>query len=212
MNQECWKAHPLLALVDAARLEQLCAQRHIRQAHFAKDMVLHQAGDYCHALELVMSGRLCALAASENGGQSRLFSFDAGGIIGANLLLSGHGEYPFTIQALSDCIILQMDKAAVLDCLHEYDFTLRFIQSVSQNSHGMNRRVVMLTRHTLRENLLEYLRSLAVEQRCNQVTLPISKKQLAEELGVQRPSLFRELKRLEDEGVLEVQNRSIRLR
>ena len=41
------------------------------------------------------------------------------------------------------------------------------------------------------------------------IILPISKKQLADHFGVQRPSLFRELKRMKDEGLIEIDNRNI---
>ncbi|MDD4690459.1 MAG: helix-turn-helix domain-containing protein, partial [Eubacteriales bacterium] len=43
------------------------------------------------------------------------------------------------------------------------------------------------------------------------ILLPISKKQLADYLGVQRPSLFRELKKLQDERIIEIDNRVITL-
>jgi len=39
--------------------------------------------------------------------------------------------------------------------------------------------------------------------------LPITKKQLADYFGVQRPSLFRELKRMKDEGLIEIANKKI---
>lgn len=39
----------------------------------------------------------------------------------------------------------------------------------------------------------------------------MSKKQLADYLGVQRPSLFRELKKMQDEGLIFVLNKEIQL-
>ena len=36
-------------------------------------------------------------------------------------------------------------------------------------------------------------------------------KELADYLGVQRPSLFRELKKMKDEGIIEISKRTIRL-
>lgn len=75
----------------------------------------------------------------------------------------------------------------------------------------MNQKIRMGLHKTLRENLMEYLSNQAILQRSDTVILPISKKQLADYLGVQRPSLFRELKRLNDEGTIAVMKRSIRL-
>ena len=39
----------------------------------------------------------------------------------------------------------------------------------------------------------------------------IPKKELADYMGVQRPSLFRELKKLKDEGIIVIDNRTIQL-
>jgi CRP-like cAMP-binding protein len=69
----------------------------------------------------------------------------------------------------------------------------------------------MLTQKTLRGNIMEYLHQQSVFQHSTTITLPISKKELADYLGVQRPSLFRELKKLSDENVIRIQNRSVTL-
>ena len=69
----------------------------------------------------------------------------------------------------------------------------------------------MVAQKTLRENLLEYFRQQSILQGSNTIVLPISKKQLADYLGVQRPSLFRELKNLKDEGIIDVSNRTIQI-
>jgi CRP-like cAMP-binding protein len=58
---------------------------------------------------------------------------------------------------------------------------------------------------------LGYLRSLSTEQNSHTITLPISKKQLADYFGVQRPSLFRELKKMKEEGLINIDNKTITL-
>jgi CRP-like cAMP-binding protein len=46
------------------------------------------------------------------------------------------------------------------------------------------------------------LRQQSVIQGTSRITLPIIKRELADYLGVQRPSLFRELKKMKDEGMV----------
>ncbi len=75
----------------------------------------------------------------------------------------------------------------------------------------MNRKIAMLMQKTLRENLMDYLTQQAGVQGSVDVRLPISKKELVDCLGVQRPSLFRELKKMKDEGLIDVSNRIIRI-
>ena len=86
---------------------------------------------------------------------------------------------------------------------------MRYIKSLSQNSQGMNHKIAMFTQKSLRDNILDYLTVQTVQQQSDTITLPITKKQLADYLGVQRPSLFREMKRLTDEGIITINNRRI---
>ena len=70
----------------------------------------------------------------------------------------------------------------------------------------------MFTQRTLRENIMNYLKQQTIIQKSSVILLPISKRQLADYLGVQRPSLFRELKKLKEEGIIEINNRTIAIK
>ncbi len=44
------------------------------------------------------------------------------------------------------------------------------------------------------------------------IKLPVSKKELAEKFGVERPSLQRELRKMKDDGLIDYDSKSIELR
>ena len=136
-------------------------------------------------------------------------SFVKNDILGANLLFNKSTSYPLNIYCLTDCELVRIAREAVLELLHDYNFVMQYIRSLSQNSQGMNQKITMLTQRNLRGNIMEYLRQQLVLQQSPTVILPISKKQLADYLGVQRPSLFRELKKLCDENIIKIQNREV---
>ena len=138
-----------------------------------------------------------------------MFEFSQGSVIGANLLFGENHSYPLNIYCLTDCQIIHMDINAVLEFLHDYNFTLHYIKSISQNSQGINQKIAMFTQRTLRENIMYYFKQQAIIQKSSVILLPMSKRQLADYLGVQRPSLFRELKKLKEEGIIEIDNRTI---
>ena len=56
---------------------------------------------------------------------------------------------------------------------------------------------------------MDYFKQQTIIQKSSVILLPMSKRQLADYLGVQRPSLFRELKKLKEEGIIEIDNRTI---
>lgn len=133
-------------------------------------------------------------------------------MIGANLLFGENHSYPLNIYCLTDCQIVHININAVLGLLHDYNFTLHYIKSISQNSQGINQKIAMFTQRTLRENIMNYLKQQTIIQKSSVILLPISKRQLADYLGVQRPSLFRELKKLKEEGIIEINNRTIAIK
>ncbi|MDO5041203.1 MAG: Crp/Fnr family transcriptional regulator [Peptoniphilus sp.] len=202
---------PLFNSVKEEQLISLITKNEIYLKNYKNGVTLYNQKEYCTTFDVILSGNLAAYSLSENGSSMNLFEFLQGQILGANLLFNPKGVYPFNIYCMADAEVLHVTKKAVEILLHDFDFTLDFIEMLSINSSRLNHKITMVTQGTLRENLLEYLRQESLLQNSNPLTLPISKKQLADYLGVQRPSLFRELKKLKEEGLIEVNNREIHL-
>ena len=202
---------PMFYDIDKHVLNALIEKRLIYTYSYSKGKTVYNQHDPCDTLDIVLSGSLIAYALSQGGSATTMFEFRKGSTLGVNLLLAESNAYPLNIYCLTDCEIVHVAREAVLELLHDYHFVMRFIQSLSQNSQGMNQKINMLTQKTLRENILDYLNKQSILQKSQTIILPISKKQLADYLGVQRPSLFRELKKLCDESILVIQNRKIKL-
>lgn len=202
---------PLLKDVDATTLNRCLDSCDIFSKRYSKGAVAHHQHDACTALDIVMSGNLAAYALAENGSEMTLFEFAENSVIGANLLFGENHAYPLNIYAVSDCELLCMTRRAVGEFLHDHGFVMQFVKSLSMNSQGMNRKITMIMHKTLRENILDYLQHLSFMQNTTTITLPISKRELADYFGVQRPSLFRELKRLSEEGMITFKNRTVTL-
>lgn len=201
----------LLSLIEDEILNTLINKNQIKLNHYNKGIIVYEQKEKCSGMDFVLTGNFIAYSLAPNGSETVVFEFEKGDIIGANLLFSEKNRYPLNIYSTSESTSLYISKSAILQLLKDYNFTLHFIKSISQNSVGMNHKIAMYTNKTLRENLVDYLLSLSRSQNSKEITLPISKKQLADYFGVQRPSLFRELKKMKDEGLLEVNNRNIRL-
>lgn len=202
---------PLLSKVDTTVLDRCLAENQVLVRQYSKGVTVHHQHDACTALDVVLSGNLVAYSLSENGVAITMFKFKKNSIIGANLLFGDNNTYPLNIYSVTACDLLHLSRKAVMEFLHDYHFVMQYIKSLSMNSQGMNRKITMLTQKTLRENIMDYLKQQSIIQGSSKIVLPFSKKELADYLGVQRPSLFRELKKLKDEGIIEIDNRTIHL-
>lgn len=176
-----------------------------------KGATLYEQKAWCTSLDFVMEGTLQAYHLHENGQIMQLFQFKKNQSIGANLLFGTQHQYPLTIYCDEDATILSLPKDVVYECLQDFTFSMHFIELLSMNSQGMNHKLSMFTQKTLRENILDYLHLCAVKQNSKQIQLEVTKKELADLLGVQRYSLFRELKKLKEEQCIEINNRTITL-
>lgn len=183
----------------------------IEQKSFHKGATVHEQYKPCSGIDIVLDGKLAAYTLSPNGSETIVFEFEREDIIGANLLFGNQNQYPMNIYCVADCTMVHIGKETISELLKNYDFAMDFIHSISMNSQGMNHKIAMYTQKSLRENIIGYLQALAKEQASSAVVLPISKKQLADYFGVQRPSLFRELKKMKDEGLIEVYNKRIEI-
>lgn len=179
--------------------------------NYSKNQTVYHKGDGCGGIDIIRKGGMAAYTLASNGSKITVFEFSKGRVIGANLLFGNENSYPMNIYCTEDCELVHIVKEDVEKLLHDYYFTLYFIKTISLNSQGMHQKMAMYTQKSLRENLMEYLKMLSREQKSSTVRLPMSKKQLADYLGVQRPSLFRELKKMKEEQIIEVDNRKVHL-
>jgi CRP-like cAMP-binding protein len=192
-------------------IELLVSQGQIKIIKYSKGETLYIQGSLCSSLDIVVTGSLTAYSLTESGSSTIMFEFKKDSIIGANLLFATNNIYPLNIYCSSECRLIHIEKPAVEILLHNYDFVMSYVKSLSQNSLGLNHKIAMFSRKTLRQNIYEYLLQQSIVQHSQTVYLPFSKKEFADYLGVQRPSLFRELKKMQFDGIISIDNRKIKI-
>lgn len=181
----------------------------LQELHYKKNTIIHFQDDSCECIEIILKGKLTTNFLAANGQEMTVFDLGKNNVVGANLIFSQNNHYPMNITCLEDVTLIKLTKNKLEYALHNYEFSLEFIKSISHNSLGMNQKIKMYKSGSLKENILGYFNELAKAQKSQTINLPVTKAQLAHHLGVQRPSLFRELKKLKDEGYLDYENRKI---
>ena len=68
-----------------------------------------------------------------------------------------------------------------------------------------------MSRRTTREKLTAYFSMLAAKNKSLYFTLPFSQTSLADYICVDRSAMVRELKRMSDEGMIEIERRNVKL-
>lgn len=171
-----------------------------------RSCILALEGDDCNSIGIVLEGNVEIQKHYPNGKVVSLSSLSEGKIFGEALVFSSHNKYPATIVTMRNSRILYISKDDIIYMCSENPTVLKnFMSLLSMKILNLNKKVTELSLETLRQKIIFYLLQQYKEQKTLKIILPISKKNLAEYLGVQRPSLSREFINMKNEGLISVE-------
>lgn len=118
--------------------------------------------------------------------------------------------YPSTIAACENSHIFLIHKDDLFKLfLKDKRIMSKFLESVSNRVVSLNKTVEILSLHSVPAKIAYFLLLEQKKQHSNVLKLKFTKKTLAEHLNVSRPSLSRELKNMQLQGILSFQKRTI---
>jgi len=205
-------------IYHATLLQELKAEdikRHIKNNRFkiksySKDTVIHFEGETCNKLEIILTGEIVVERIDEAGGLLTIAEFLTNDILGGNLLFSKNPQYPMTITSKQPTVILEIDKELLFDLFCKNPFFLRrYLEYVSDHSTILSFKIKSNVNRTIRENVISFLEHEKKKQNSNRIVLNMTKKALADKIGVQRTSLSRELSKMKKDGIIDFDAESI---
>lgn len=194
----------LVKSFDANQLESLLQAKGNKVNSYERNNIVHFVGDICENLEIILSGEVAVERTDESGKLMTIAEFFDGDILGGNLLFSKNPCYPMTVTAKKPTIILEISKRQLFYLFaSSLDFLKSYLAYISDHSVILGDRIKHYVNRTIRECIISYLDYESKKQESSTIKLTISKKALAERIGVQRTSLSRELAKMRNEGLIE---------
>ena len=161
-------------------------------------------GDNCDSLGIVIHGELEVQKHYASGKVVTLAKLNKGKTFGEAIAFSETNIYPATIVTTKGSIILYISKKDIISMCSDYPKVLNnFMQLLSSKILLLNRKIKELSFETLRQKISNYLLTQYEIQKTLALVLPVSRKDLAEHLGVQRPSLSREFVNMKNDGLID---------
>lgn len=161
-------------------------------------------------------------------GKARLESLDADG--NANLLeVYGERElfgelfclpldnFEYLVTAEQECRIIFIEYSHVVTpcakaCAHHSQLINNLFLMTAERSRALFLHLSILSQPTTRKRLLAYLRHIQGSLGTNPFELSVSRSEMAEYLQVDRSAMTRELRRMEADGLLELNKKRVFLR
>lgn len=202
----------LLRTLPPGKIRQCLDEGSFRRIAYGRNHVVHFDGEKCLKLELILSGRIVVERIDESGNLMSIAEFLRDDVLGGNLLFSRNPYYPMTVTATQPTAILEITRERMLQLLSDHHgFLQSYLELVSDHAAILGDRIKHYTNRTIRESILSYLEYERRKQNTNRIRLDITKKALAERIGVQRTSLSRELAKMRDDGLIVFDAGSIEL-
>jgi len=177
---------------------------------YKKNSIIYFQNEKCTTLDIVLSGSVVVQKIDANGNVLTISEFIVGDALGGNLLFSKRNFYPMTVVAKTDTTVLHIKNQLILQlCQRDINFLKEFLQLISDKTLILTDRIKALTMKTIRQSIIEFLLYEYYAQDSTTIKLEMSKKELAEKLGVQRPSLSREFNKMRQDGLIEYDAKSI---
>ena len=158
----------------------------------------------CEELGILRKGLLEVQSLYPSGKSLTLNRLEPAEIFGEIILFSKSNKFPSTIKAIEDSEIMFIKKANLMNCLSNcHRFMENFLTLLSDRLFMLNKKIKMLTMENIRQKIGDFLREEYKKQKTLIIKVALSRQEMAEHMGIQRPSLSRELSKMRKEGIIE---------
>ncbi|MBN2899395.1 MAG: Crp/Fnr family transcriptional regulator [Clostridia bacterium] len=203
---------PILSPFSPEEIKDFLETGKLKLVTYKKHAVIHFDGEVCNRVEVVIQGKVSVERIDMEGNLLTISEFQEGDILGGNVLFSSHPVYPMTVSAKEDAVVVEISKGVIFEWLTSNALFLRaYLEFVSDLTTILANKIRNTIQLPLRDKILNFLRGEVEVQGSFTIVLRQTKKALAEQLGVQRTSLSRELKKMSDEGLIRLDHKKITL-
>ena len=163
---------------------------------------------------VVQRGRITLLKTDVNGIRTILEQLKEGGVFGDSIGFAW-ADTEFYLLADEDCDVLYIDYEHIVKrcpnaCAHHSAVVSNLVRLMSEKTQALSEHLEILSRRTIREKLLAYFSLLAAKNKSAYFTLPFSQTSLADYVCVDRSAMVRELRRMSEEGLIEIERRHVK--
>lgn len=205
--------HGLFLDFSKEELNQVFRAHYYEKREYEKDQVIHFQNECCRTMDLILSGRVAVQNMDCEGNVMTINIFQDGDVLGANLIFSSRNNYPMTVLAQSQVVILHLHKELILElCQMNRTFMIGLMKAISDKTLILTDKISAISMKSIRQCIIDFLRYESQIQKSQVIQLPSSKKELAQRFGIQRSSLSRELNKMRQDQMIDFNTKTITIK
>lgn len=200
----------LFSAMSLDEVKELLSKTGMVIKHFHKNDYIFLAGDVIDYLCVLVDGSVQIIKENAKGDKSIIGNIYSGGSFGENGLAKQGSISNVSYLAVKNCEILMVPFARMnMNVINNQKISSKFFTSIiaqiAKQNLGLVEKVEILGRKTLRGKIMAYLEKQSRINNSATVVLPFNRTDLANYLDADRSAMTRELYRMQDEGILEIE-------
>ncbi|MBQ9156726.1 MAG: Crp/Fnr family transcriptional regulator [Eubacterium sp.] len=177
---------------------------------YDKGEIIFRLMEPADRLGIVLEGRVEAQKPFPNGNQVNISTRNPGEMIGPAAVFSRDHTYPCDVVATEPSTVIMFRREEMLKLMQEDVRVLEnFTTEIATATYMLQQRLELLSYSGIAQKAAFYLLMQRKKTGNDAIVVPGSMTKWAMQLNVSRPSLYRELKRLEEEGVVRCESSRI---
>ncbi len=184
---------------------------HHIQCYDKEELIFHQM-EIADRIGIVLEGRVQAQKTFPNGSMVNVSTRVPGDLIGPAAAFSRNHHYPCDVNAVEPSTIMMLRKEDLL-ALMQKDMRIleNFTTEISTATYMLQQRLELFSYTGIAQKAAFWLLMRNQETGKTSIPLPDSVTKWALQMGVSRPSLHRELKKMEEKGMIKYSSKKIEL-
>lgn len=179
---------------------------------YSKDKYIAIEGENCSNIGIILNGNIEIKKVYASGKNVTITKLSAGNIFGEVIIFSDVNKYPSTIVASNETTILYISKADIIKLCSLNTLVLNnFMGLLSNKILMLNKKLKNLSYETLRQKISSLLLENYNINKSLVFKISYSRQEMAETLGVPRPSLSRELANMRNDGLIDFHKNTFKI-
>ena len=168
--------------------------------HFKKESTILSNVSNTSSFFIIQEGKANIIRYNFNGTKTIMEKMEKGDIFGS---FSGTVDDDLYVIADSECDIITFEYNKLID---------NVLNKIADKLSSYNERIEVLTEKTIRDKLLKYFGYLSKKQITKAIVIPFTLSDLSDYLAVDRSAMMREIKYMNDDGLIQSKGRYINLK
>lgn len=206
--------YSLFGSIPKEKLLEVISNLDITVKSFAKDEIMQQLDQPIKYSGLVLNGTVEGSFISETYDKINMNHFAVGNSFAEAFVCANVQRSPIQLRALTECVVMFIDLNCILtemcDCSFKSIIKINLIKILANQNVFSNLKFRIASQRCLRDRIFIYLHSLSPDEN-GYLYVPFTQTALAEFLGVNRSALSRELGRMQNENIIKIDSKKVKL-